>query len=795
MSKFRRSVYYFIGFTLFHVCAMASDTAKSLAKLPERYQRMFESSGGMKFKISPNQKFIILAEKKSYKSYEQVINADYFKAVGKALNSRFAIDEDTLEYSQLILIDLITGQQTNISQPDASFVDINWSPNSKQFALVVKKNNQLSLWRYQLDSHKLLHWSDIPISAQLSAKTLVWLPNSEAVVVRQSLLVSPLKNNNKPYSAITKNTAKVVASRVYRDLLDTPDRQQQFKKLLKQKAVLVTDNIERELTSPSMLESLSVSPNGDYLLTIQLDENINSTVKLSRLARRYQVIALKTGKVVATPTNLRAATNVAKVKDAAAKGARSLQWMPNKPATLTWAEALSQSGIDDSNLDVDSIKQWSAPFIQEPQIITKTNWRIFDAFWTKKGRLVFIDWKYSTKEIRVWSQTEQGEKQLLEQYNYKNKYLDPGDIDTETTPLGIRLATSNQANDVYFFGRGQTRENQRPFISKYSTNGEKTTVFQSSKNQLTQPLYVLNEAEKKGLIVISESNSKPKMLNFLDQQQNVTTLFDWETLSLSYVKSTPINLKFEREDGLQISGDLYLPDSFNKEKVPVVVWIYPRETTYEKGQQRTAAQQKYTAIYPQSPLTSLLEGIAVLDMSNFPIVKYDNSEANDTFIDQQISNSKAMIAALEKTGKIDTSKILLMGHSYGAFSALSLLAHSNLFTAGIVRSGAYNRTLTPLGFQREKRTMWEAPELYQKLSPIFQADQIKEPVLLIHGVSDQNPGTSYLQSEMMFQALQANGGKARLLLLPEEGHSYRIRENLKIMLKHQADWINLYLLN
>jgi dipeptidyl aminopeptidase/acylaminoacyl peptidase len=122
----------------------------------------------------------------------------------------------------------------------------------------------------------------------------------------------------------------------------------------------------------------------------------------------------------------------------------------------------------------------------------------------------------------------------------------------------------------------------------------------------------------------------------------------------------------------------------------------------------------------------------------------------------------------------------------------NLLTHSRLFAAGIAESGAYNRTLTPFGFQNERRSYWEAPEIYNRMSPFMNADKVKDPMLLIHGMADNNSGTFPIQSESYYAALKGFGATVRLVLLPDESHGYAARES--ILHKHWEvlNWMNKY---
>jgi dipeptidyl aminopeptidase/acylaminoacyl peptidase len=258
-------------------------------------------------------------------------------------------------------------------------------------------------------------------------------------------------------------------------------------------------------------------------------------------------------------------------------------------------------------------------------------------------------------------------------------------------------------------------------------------------------------------------------------------------------------ITYDREDGLELNGTLYLPADYNRdsgEKLPLIVWAYPREFK-DKGSagQNTSNPNDFTYPYYGSPIYWVNRGYAVLDDASFPIIGEGEEEPNDTFREQLVANGKAAIDALDEMGYIDRNRVGVGGHSYGAFMTANLLSHSNLFAAGIARSGAYNRTLTPFGFQSEERNYWEAPEIYNGMSPFMHADKMKTPLLLIHGEADNNSGTYPMQSERYFNALKGLGATARLVMLPKESHGYSAKESVLHVLWEQDQWLEKYVKN
>jgi dipeptidyl aminopeptidase/acylaminoacyl peptidase len=776
--------WFFAGLLL---CAFQVQAATSM----EQYDALLKPAGPEHLWQAPDQRWLIMAQAKNYPALVPVSPQSYFSAVGKNFSTTIALEKDTQIFESLQLINLQTHARHQLTDANVEVVDISWSPLSDQIALVIKQQTRLTLWRYQIATQSLSLWSDIPLSSQFNARSLVWLPDGQTVIVRASR--SQVNTAIAAPVPILKRSSDTEAVRLYRDALDTPERRQIFTQLNRQQAVLIqADASSRILSEPAMLEAMSVSPDGRYLLLQSLAEDLHPEVKFNRLARDYRVIELVSGFVQATAPPLEADTITAKQADAAPAGARKLSWLPSAPASLIWIEAIETKGHTAITEQRDSIKLWPAPFSQPAQQVLTSNWRIFELSCTPQGRLIYSDFHAQQKQLRLWSWESEAPQEAatrLIQYDYTDTYADPGQVAVSRSPLGYDYAVANASNSVYLTGVGQTHQGQSPFVKRYDLNKkEAVVIFQSPVDTLQKPLYIRATDRHETLLITSETAQRAPVLQRWQAGNVSAPLYDWHTPELP-VKPVPQHLSYQRADGVELSADLYLPTQAGQEKLPVLIWIYPKSYYSHSQQQRKSSPQQFTLIEPLSPLVALLEGVAVLDASYAPIVTRKDEEPNDSFIEQQGLNALATIQALEKTGQIDTSRMLLMGHSYGAFSALSLLATTDHFAGAIARSGAYNRSLTPIGFQSEKRPLWEIPDLYRQLSPFFQANRIAAPTLLIHGTEDQNPGTSVLQSELMFQALQSNGNNTELLLLPQEGHEYETRDNILAMLHTQARWI------
>ncbi|MCA9690134.1 MAG: S9 family peptidase, partial [Myxococcales bacterium] len=342
-------------------------------------------------------------------------------------------------------------------------------------------------------------------------------------------------------------------------------------------------------------------------------------------------------------------------------------------------------------------------------------------------------------------------------------------------------------------------EGDRPFLDRRKLVGGATErLMQAPADAHHEFIAFADPALRPGsgpppLVVLRESKTTPPNFHLTGRGDDLAlTAFPHPYPELAKIEKRL--LTYKRRDGVTLSGTLYLPPSYKEgERLPLVIWAYPLEyNDADTAGQVRAAPNRFTRLAGTSPLLLLLAGYAVLDDAAMPVVG-DPKTMNDTFVQQVVASASAAIDAVVAEGVADRERVAVAGHSYGAFMTANLLAHSNLFRAGIARSGAYNRALTPFGFQGERRTLWEARDTYVKVSPLFHADTIKAPILLIHGEDDNNSGTFPLQSKRLFHALQGLGGTSRLVLLPAESHGYQARESALHVLAESIAWLDAHL--
>jgi len=450
----------------------------------------------------------------------------------------------------------------------------------------------------------------------------------------------------------------------------------------------------------------------------------------------------------------------------------------------------------------DEVFQLEAPFDEMPKSMLKTQNRFSSIIWGNKNLAIAYDYWWNTRNKRTYlfnPALPEGGVDLLFDQNYQDAYNDPGSFITRKNKLG-RKVLALKGSRAYLKGDGFSDEGQFPFLDEINLKSKiKNRLYQSDyKNKLER--FIDYDIDENQLLVRIESpNDYPNYFIRDFDQGDLKQMTQFENPFISIKDIHKEVISYKRADGLELSATLYLPvgyDKEKKEKLPMILWAYPREfKDPSSAAQKTSNPNTFT--YPNygSPIYWVTKGYVILDRASFPILGVGDTEPNDTFIKQLVGNAKAAIDAADSLGYIDRNRVAVGGHSYGAFMVAHLLSNSDLFAAGIARSGAYNRTLTPFGFQSEQRSYWEAPEIYYNMSPFMHADKMKTPLLLTHGEADNNSGTYPMQSIRYFNALKGLGAEVRLVLLPKESHGYRAKENILHLLWEQDQWLEKYVKN
>jgi dipeptidyl aminopeptidase/acylaminoacyl peptidase len=484
-------------------------------------------------------------------------------------------------------------------------------------------------------------------------------------------------------------------------------------------------------------------------------------------------------------------------------GPRSFGWRADSPATLVWTEA--QDG-GDAGVEAevrDRVFMQEVPLEGDPVELATLGYRYGGTMWGSENLAMLTEFWWKTRQLRVWRVRPgqpDAEPELLQERSYQDRYADPGSPIMEPNEFGrYVIRTANDGRGTFLIGSGASPEGDRPFIDRFDfETGETTRLFRSEAPYFEQPLDVLDE---EGRFVLTRRESVDVQPNYYVRdlesgELSPVTSFPHPTPQLKGIQKELV--VYERADGVALNGTLYLPPGYTADQgpLPALMWAYPTEyKSADAAGQVSDSPYRFARVGAWSPYLWVMLGYAVFDDPSLPIVGEGDEEPNDTYVQQLVAGAQAAVDVVAEMGVVDRARVAIGGHSYGAFMTANLLAHSDLFAAGIARSGAYNRTLTPFGFQAEERTFWEAPEIYFEMSPFMHADKVNEPILLIHGEMDSNSGTFPLQSERYYGALQGLGATVRLVMLPYESHGYRSRESLLHMLWEMQEWMDRYVKN
>jgi len=674
-----------------------------------------------------------------------------------------------------------------------------WSHDSGRFAFTNSTSAGLELWMGDTATATAKRLGDFLVNGVTGG--VAWMPGSKSLLC----WLLPRDRGKAPFATagvptgpnIQVTAGRTAAVPTYQDLLRTEQDGEVF-------AYYATSQLARvdaqsggvtQVGAPGIYRQAQASPDGRYLLVSRVQKPFSLLVPLGLFAHTQEVWDAN-GEKVFTLTDQPAGEAVP--LGGVPTGPRGTQWEPQADATLYWTEALDGGDPKQKVPLRDVVKELSAPFTGTPRDLAKTTFRFADLTWIEGSTLALL---VEYDRDRQWSTTwlldtraASGEPTKIWDLSINDAYNDPGNPEVRRLPSGqsvIRL----DGRTIFLTGQGANPQGLRPFLDRLDLGTLKTQrVFQCADGTYESVTAVTRD----GFITSFETPVQPPnyRLRALRDGAVRAALTDFPDPNPQLKGVTKQLLTYERADGVQLSATLYLPPGYQQgTRLPVVVWAYPLEYTDPgtAGQVRTSPY-RFTRVTGPSHLFFLLEGYAVLDGPTLPVVG-DPETMNDTYIEQIVAGAQAAIDKVVEMGVADRDRIGVGGHSYGAFMTANLLAHSDLFRAGCARSGAYNRTLTPFGFQSERRTFWQAPGTYMAMSPFAYADKINEPLLLIHGEADNNSGTFPIQSERLFAAMTGLGGTARLVMLPNEAHGYAARESILDTLAEMLEWFDKYVKN
>lgn len=749
----------------------------------------------------------ILVYRNQYKSILELSEKE-MRLAGLRINPKTNISSRTTFYNSIELFDPKKQKQTTVKgmPKNARISNLGWSPKQNYIHFLNTTQEGNELWIIDYKKKKAIQLTNAVVNANMGSAA-TWTTDESGLIVkflpaeRKELIDVSLKVPTGP--TVSVNEAGTEAqNRTYQDLLQNKDDEFNFEVLATSSLKLVKLNGDTsDWMSEAMYRGVSFSPDGEYALVSEVKKPFSYIVTYGRFPTDY-IIVDKNAKLVKTLEEVPLTEEMPKGFMATRTGKRSFSWRADHPSTIIWAEALD-GGDPEKEVDYrDEVFQLKAPFDSAKESIVKTKLRFSNIEWSESDFAVLNEYWWNTrtlKQIFIYPDDANKSSLIFSERNYQDRYADPGDFVTTKNKLNRSVIQVIEEDKVLLDGPGYSPEGKFPFVDEYTISSENTNrLYQSKDDDFQESIVRIINAEKGELLVrLESSNQFPNyyLRNYKTGKLKQISKFENPFKAIENVKKEIIT--YNRYDDLELSATLYLPTDYEEgKKYPMIMWAYPREYKDKiSASQITSSSKDFTYPYYGSPIYWVNRGYVVLDDAAFPIFAEGDEEPNDSFVEQLVGNAKAAIDAVDEMGYIDRERVAVGGHSYGAFMTANLLSHSDLFAAGIARSGAYNRTLTPFGFQSEERNYWEAPDVYNTMSPFMNAHKMKTPLLLIHGEDDNNSGTYPMQSERYFNALKGLGAPVRLVMLPKESHGYAARESIMHMLWEQDQWLDQYLKN
>lgn len=685
--------------------------------------------------------------------------------------------------------------------------NVSFSPNESMIAFTNTTDKGVELWIANLETLQAQRLTDATLNAN-AGMPYTWFVSSNELLVRQlptnraALIDSKEAIPDGPI--ISTSDGQISQNRTYQDLLKNSMDEANFETLMTSELYRIDLKGNKTLWKEAgMYMGESFSPDGKYLLLRTLLHPFSYVVPFSSFPNKSDIYT-SGGEFVKNFSTQPLLDNLPVGFMATFEGKRNINWRADKPASLYWVEALDKGDPEVKVEYRDQVYQIEAPFESAPQYLAKTIGRYAGIVWGNDEYALLNDNWWNTRNAKTYlfnPSDNKVEAKIISDRNYQDVYSSPGAPQTEKNQWG-RNSLKMDGPKIYLFGDGFTAEGQFPFIDELNLKTlKKQRIYQSTYTDRVEDLITFLDS-KKGTIITREETPTEYPNYFVRNIRNKRApqpLTNFANPFKSIEQAYKEVVTYKRSDGVELNGTLYLPvgyDMEKKEKLPLIIWAYPTEYKDKSSAgQNTSNPNTFSYLSYGNPIYWITRGYAVLNDASFPIVGEGDEQPNDTFVEQLIDNAKSAIDALDVRGFIDRDRVAIGGHSYGAFMTANLLTHSNLFAAGIARSGAYNRTLTPFGFQSEERSYWDATDVYNNMSPFMNADKMKTPMLLVHGEADNNSGTHTQQSERYFQALKSFGAPVRLVILPMESHGYAAKESVLHLLWEQDEWLDKYVKN
>lgn len=756
--------------------------------------------------MDSKKEWMLLSYRDTYKSLED-LSQDEMRLGGLRINPVTHISSATTFINNLKVRRITGKEEIQVAglPRNPRITNLSWSPDETKIAFTNTVSDGTELWVLDVASAKATRLTGPTLNAVMG-NPISWFRDGKALLVNvlpndRPALIDSKKDLPKGPTVSVSDGSKS-QNRTYPDLLKNATDEANFETLVRSELQLIALDGSASVFKPADLYAgVNFSPDGSLLMVTTIRKPYSYIVPVSRFPMQSDIYDVS-GRLVKTVNEVPLNEVMPKGFMAVRKGKRSMGWRADEPATLSFVEALD--GGDPANQVEfrDEVFLWKAPFDAAPVSLVKLKQRFSGMLWGNATTAMVTEEWYDTrneKSFLIDPSRPGGAPRLVSDRNSQDIYSDPGQVETVRNAYG-RYVMAIENGNVFLIGDGFTKKGQFPFIEEMNLSSlKKKRLYTSVYKDRKEDLLSIEDFKKGKVLVMLQSATDYPNYYFRDLKKKtltpVTTFANpFESIRNVYKEV----IYYKRKDGVALSGTLYLPAGYDRkaktEKLPLLIWAYPEEfKDRNSAGQSNKNPNEFTFPNYGSFVYWVTKGYAVLDDASFPIIGEGTTEPNDTFLTQLVDDAAAAIDAVDALGYINRKKVAIGGHSYGAFMTANLLTHSNLFACGIARSGAYNRTLTPFGFQSEQRNYWEIPDIYNAMSPFMNAEKMKTPLLLVHGDADNNPGTFTLQTERYFQALKGLGAPVRMVLLPKESHGYAAKENILHLLWEEDRFLEKYL--
>ena len=771
---------------------------------PEPIRSILDATPTPRVVVSPDNTLLLLLGRPSMPPIAEVA-APYIPMAGQRLNPGTGFPSRAATSTSLSLMTIATGVMRTVTIPEGAKIgNVRWSPDGRKAAFPLIATDGAMLGVLDVASGVVSRVGTVRLNGAFG-DPCAWLPTSDAFVCRiipegrRSLPLAP----SVPRGVVAQESFGTKSpERTYQDLLGNTDDDARFTYYgTSQIAIVSLGGATRIIGTPGIFTTATPSPDGRFLLTSAIHTPYSYVVPMGRFPLATDLWTME-GAKVRTVHDKPMAVEQSTAFDAVDAGPRGIAWRADAPATLAWIEAMDGGDPARPMTQRDRVVTLDAPFTGAPVQHLAVATRVRGVTWMKNDVAMVTEYWWKSRMTKTWifnPSTPGATPRLLYDRSAEDAYSDPGSPVMTMTTQGTMVAKTTADRSAFFVtGDGESPAGAQPFFDRVDiATGKVTRLWRSQGEVYEEPIAMLDD---RGARILSRRQSTTEPPNYWVRTVIARTaprqLTRFADPAPQFAGITSKLITYSRADGVRLSATLYLPAGYDAAKdgrLPFFFWAYPQEFKSAKA----AAQVRgspYLFVRPTgaSHLFMLTQGYGVLDGPTMPIVGEGDKEPNDTYVEQLVSSARAAVDKVVELGVADRDRIGVGGHSYGAFMTANLLAHSSIFRAGIARSGAYNRTLTPFGFQQEERPYWEASAIYNRMSPFTYADSIKTPILLIHGMNDDNSGTFPIQSERMYAALKGNGAVVRYVQLPGEAHGYLGRESVGHTLAEMVSWLDQF---